>query len=893
MKKKLFLSSALAVCLLTIAASAFLYFGRGPEMIGEDEENDMYDGPAQAMALEVEKTKDLTLGYVPTERLVPAVQQAEMSKAQVVAETGAARQTAARGSREVSTTTSTSPDAPLTLNWIERGSNSDSLGPSNGNFRGPTLSGPVTSGRVRAILVDAADATGNTVFVGGVDGGLWKTTNISASPATWTPVNDSLSSLAISDIAQQPGNPSVMYLATGEGYFNADMVGGNGLFKSTNGGATWTQLAPTAKMSINRVVVDATGAVYIGGAYSPALGGTSAGIQRSTDGGNTFTNITPTGSSARVADMELSSTGRLHITTGLGTSSSGVYRFTDSPATVTSGTWTSATVPFTYPAGANCRVELGVSGDTVYALPSNTSAQVATIYKSTDGGANWAPTTTQPTAGWASQQAWYALNVVINPTNPLEVVIGGLDAWRTLDGGVTWVKISNWTTNCGGCNPALPYVHADQHEAVWYDNGNKLLIGTDGGIFLSTDKGVTFNDRNVGLRLKQFYSVAMHPTLPNYFLAGAQDNGTHQFNNAGLSGSVEVTGGDGAFVAIDQDDPNNQFGAYVYNNYRYSTNGGASWSQNNSIGNVGMFINPFELDSTANIVYASNSTGSMTRWPNAPTGAPVTVPVTGLTAQISSLAVSPYTANKLIIGTTGGTILRIDNANTGSPVTATSISTGLQAGAYISNVAFGTDDNNMIASVSNYGANHVLVTNTAGTSWTNVSGNLPDIPVRWAMFVAGSNSQAIIGTEAGVWETTNLNGAATVWTADPSFPTVRVDMIRYRPADRTYAAATHGRGLWTSAVPTAANATVSGRVMSSSDGRGLTNARVSITSTDGTSQTVVTGRRGTFTFNDVPTGQTYVVSIGARRYQFEPKTFTLSDSIADLDFYPTQTMGTR
>ena len=89
------------------------------------------------------------------------------------------------------------------------------------------------------------------------------------------------------------------------------------------------------------------------------------------------------------------------------------------------------------------------------------------------------------------------------------------------------------------------------------------MIGCDGGLFFTANGGTNFADKNTGLRLKQFYSVAIHPTLTNYFLAGAQDNGTHQFNGAGLTSSVEVTGGDGAYVDIDQDQPQYQFGAYT------------------------------------------------------------------------------------------------------------------------------------------------------------------------------------------------------------------------------------------------------------------------------------------------------------------------------------------
>ena len=100
-------------------------------------------------------------------------------------------------------------------------------------------------------------------------------------------------------------------------------------------------------------------------------------------------------------------------------------------------------------------------------------------------------------------------------------------------------------------------------------------------IFYSDNNGVSFTDRNVGLGLKQFYSCAIHPVLTNYFLAGAQDNGSHQFNGPGLTSSVEVTGGDGAYVHIDQDEPQYQFTSFVYNQYRRSTDGGATWGNIN------------------------------------------------------------------------------------------------------------------------------------------------------------------------------------------------------------------------------------------------------------------------------------------------------------------------
>jgi hypothetical protein len=744
-----------------------------------EEENDKYDGPLQAVEFDNMITIDPALGRVPRERLITALDQTRTSRIT------ASAFISAYGS------------------WTERGPNSDVTGPSNGNTR---ANSGITSGRMRAILVDKADASGKTVFAAGVDGGLWKTTDITASPATWTPVSDFLSNLAVSFICQDPTNTNNMYFCTGESYFNGDAVPGVGVFKSTDHGVNWALLPSTGVYPQGtRILCDAAGNVYLG---------SLTGILRSTNGGSSWTNITPTGSSARIADIEISSTGRMHITTGLGNSAIGVYRYTDAPATVAAGTWLSSLSPFTYPSGANCRVELACSGNTLYALPSNTSAQVATIYKSTDGGDSWAATTGQPTAGWASQQAWYALSACINPADANQCIVGGLDNWKTTDGGVTWNKISAWVGLIG------QYAHADQHMSLWYDNGNKLLFGNDGGIFYSADGGTTIRDRNAGLRIKQFYSVAVHPASTNYFLAGAQDNGTHQLNGAGLTSSVEVTGGDGAYTAIDQNEPAYQFGAYVYQTYRRSTNSGANWSSVNFYlgtsasggSDFGNFINVFRYDNTNNIMYAAGQAGSFFRWTNPQTQAsgnyysggspfwPATASLVSLTAlngsSVLAVTVSPTINDRVYFGTAGGRVCYADAASTiASGSAGTSISTGLPAAA-VSCIAFGTTENNMMVSYTNYGINNIWVSSNGGTSWTAIDGNLPDMPVRWVMFAPGDNTKAIIATETGVWLTQSINAAATTWISSPTFPAVRTDMLQYRAVDQMVVAATHGRGLW-------------------------------------------------------------------------------------------------
>jgi len=754
-----------AAILLAMAATFLFSTGCLEKMNpGPEEENDMYDGPDKANEFEFNRTKDPATGTIPEGRLLTAMYQTEQSKANASSFTAS-------------------------LNWIERGPNSDAVGPSNGNTR---ANNGVTSGRVRAMMVDSADATHKTLWIGGVDGGLWKTNDITASPASWTLVNDFLSNLAISAICQDPTDPNIMYFCTGESYGNFEAVRGVGVFKSIDHGVTWTWLPSTSSYTrCTRILCDFQGNIY--------LATRTTGLLRSTkaSGGAAWSVITPSGApNSDISDMEISTTaaaGRLHITTGIFSTSA--YFYTDIPATVTSGAgWNSPTTPFT--AFAN-RTEIACKGNNLYALPCNASYQVPTIWKSTDGGANWTATTGQPATNWASGQGWYSLSVDFNPANPNQCIVGGLDCHETLDGGATWTIISHWV----GTTAGYQYVHADQHKIIWYDGGNKLLFCSDGGIFYSSDGAVTIRDRNVGLRLKQFYSIAVHPTTTDYFLAGAQDNGTHKLTNPGLGASVEVTGGDGGIVGIDQDEPQFQYGSYVYNQYRRSTDGGNSWSSVNFSGSIGQFINPFDLDNTANIFYAGYAGGQYLRWNDPHTGnstSIINIAAFGGGAALS-VNVSPYTANRVYFGTSNGRIVQVDNANAATPLETNITQAGMTGSA--SWVAHGTNDQNLIATFSNYGITNVWVTTNGGTSWTAIDGNLPDMPVRCAVFYPGDNTKAYIATETGVWETDLINGGSTIWTANPTFPNVRTDMLRYRTSDRTLAAGTHGRGVWTAILP--------------------------------------------------------------------------------------------
>ncbi|HMT06872.1 MAG TPA: PKD domain-containing protein [Pyrinomonadaceae bacterium] len=706
------------------------------------------DGPAERLEQEIRMTKDPALGYVPSERLLAAkAYKDDLMRNNI---------------------------APISgVNWKEQGPNN-------------------VGGRTRAIMVDPNDGTGNTVWAGSVGGGLWKTTNINAASPNWAPVDDLFGNLAVTSIAYDPSNTQVMYFTTGEGYFNLDAIQGFGVWKSTNGGATWAQLGSTSNANFyycQKIVVNSTGIVLVA---------TSTGLRRSTDGGTSFTKVLGTGlgitgaTSNFTYDVDIAANGDVYSTLD-----GSIHKSTTAGATFGAAQ--------TLPISAG-RIELACApSDSNYAYAVvELGSSVNGILQTTNAGTTWTSRTEPadadpgiPAADFSRGQAWYDLAIAVDPNNRDRLFAGGIDVFVSTDGAGTWAQVTHWY---GGFS--LQYTHADQHH-ILFQNGSSSIayFVNDGGVYRSTNANValpTVTDKSSNYRTAQFYAAAMHPTsFTSYYLAGAQDNGTHQFSSAGIQPTIEVTGGDGAFTHIDQDQPQFQFTQYVYNDYYRSSDGGSTWTNITTSG--GLFINPTDYDDVNNRLYAARNANQYLRWDDPQTGATfVAVGVAALAGTVSAVKVSPNTANRVFFGSDSGRVVRVDNANTGAP-TATNISTGLPT-AYVSSVEVETgNDNHLLVTFSNYGVNSIWESTNGGTSWTSVEGNVPDMPVRWALFNPGNSDQAAIATELGVWTTDDLNGGSTVWGASNSgLANVRVDMLQARQSDRYVIAATHGRGLYAS-----------------------------------------------------------------------------------------------
>ena len=351
-------------------------------------------------------------------------------------------------------------------------------------------------GRIRSILVHPTIP--NTMWVGGVDGGVWKTLN---GGTTWLPLNDFMANLAVVSLVMDPTDPNTIFAGTGEGDSNVDAVRGAGIFKTSDGGTTWTQLSSTANSSfyyVNRLSICPTNHLIL-------LAATGTGIWRSTNGGTSWTQAYST---EAMLDIAFDPTGANAIASGSSYGATGEALYSTDGGV----TWTAATG---LPTAGRIEIAYAMSSpNIVYASANNNQGEV---YQSTDGGQTY--TLTRTGDSYLSGQGWYDNCIWVDPTNPNLVVVGGTDIWRSTDGGVTFTDIGGYSGS----------IHPDQHAIVPTSSYNgsssrTVYIGNDGGIFRATDiatatasSGWTTLNNNLGIT--QFYGAAGNNTAARWWAA--------------------------------------------------------------------------------------------------------------------------------------------------------------------------------------------------------------------------------------------------------------------------------------------------------------------------------------------------------------------------------------
>jgi hypothetical protein len=512
---------------------------------------------------------------------------------------------------------------------------------------------------------------------------------------------------------------------------------------------------------------------------STLLAGATDGLWRSTDEGQTWTQVQIGGNWYDVV-WKPGDANRCYTVRGGSGNGNGVKVSTDDGVTwVMAGTGQPL-------AGSMGKTKLAVSADEptwVYAGFSNrTSSNLLGIYRTTNDGSTWTLQANAP--NMYGGQGWYNVSLAADPNNADLVISGGVELYRATDGGVTFQEI-------GG------NVHVDHHATAYRPGSpNNIFVGSDGGVWESTNDGTNWTNRSLTLVTYQFYDICVSQFDPNFIMGGTQDNGTDRWT--GSTTWLEGLGADGMVCNINPNIGNVIYAEIQFGDHRKSTNGGSNWQTiMNGITGNGVWVTPVAEDqtpgngshlftSTSHGIFRTTNGGQL--WENV------------ASHNANWIDISPVD-NQIVWTVTG--IIGKRSTNDGG--TWTDLAPyGFFTGSATKVAAHPTDANSAFVTFSGYsvGFAHVAKTTDGGASWTDITGNLPDAPAN-AIAVDNLNPDRIfVGTDIGVWETTD--GGGTWVPFETGLPNTVIVDLEIQKSARKLVAGTHGRGAWEVDISTSA-----------------------------------------------------------------------------------------
>jgi photosystem II stability/assembly factor-like uncharacterized protein len=667
-------------------------------------------------------------------------------------------------------------------------------------------------GRTRAIVVHPTNH--QTIWAGGAGGGIWRTDNGGTS---WQPVDDLMANLAICCMVIDPTNAKIIYAGTGEGFSNGDALRGAGIFRTTDG-TSWTQLSATTTADfqfVNRLAISANGKVL--------LAATPNGLFRSEDKDRlTWTKVLNT----PIADVDFHPSNSSQAVAGGLENGQGYY------STDGGKTWKTAS----HPGAWSGRVEVTYAASNPSTVYASVQMTFGDLWRSTDRGRTYAHRDTLTADGeparYLGDQGWYD-NVLWagHPGNADFVIVGGVDLWKSTDGGNTLIDISSWWDAASA--------HADHHCIVAHPAfdgvANKtVFFGNDGGVFEATDVTTVGNNpqppRTNGwtkldntYSITQFYSGAGNPGTGT-IIGGAQDNGTLRYTSAGGANAwTEMFGGDGGWCAADSTDPNYFYGEYVYLNIHRSTDGGASadyisgqyydpliqdWRWKpipyripDAQTQQALFIAPFVLDpNQPNCLLG----GGQSLWrtndaktPNTNSTGPTWISIKGSIGEpITTITVAPGNSDLIWVGHLNGAVYKTTNGTQPNPVWQKIDQAGpspLTVNRYCTRISIDPQNNNIVyATFGGYVKGNVWKTTDGGTTWSNIGNTLPEAPVRALAIHPRKQRFLYLGSEVGVFASED---AGATWSPTNEGPTnCSVDDLFWMK--ETLVCVTHGRGMF-------------------------------------------------------------------------------------------------
>lgn len=638
----------------------------------------------------------------------------------------------------------------------------------------------VATGRVKALAVSATHP--EIVLAGSSSGGIWRSADAGRH---FSPVTDDHADLAVGAIAFAPSRPDRVYATMGSDFL------GTGVLRSDDAGRQWRLVSGSTfgtRGTTTHLVIHPTNPDRLWVAqYSkinPSSGATvSSGILESTDGGATWTRRfggLPTDLVALPGSATVFLAGMSRVDQA-GGGNPGIYRSTNAGQT-----WTPV---FAADGQDYAFPRLGVTP----AAPQRAYAYVyhwgpnGAYYRllvSNDGGATWSET---PAQGLAED---FAIFLSVDPMNADVLYVGMRDLYRSIDGGKTFVNATRGYTAEDEFDPANSTSHVDQHSLAFHPlDPSTFYLGNDGGVFLSKDRGTTFESLSGTLSLVQAYGIAAHPTDPNAIFLGTQDNGLERRNPNGTW--REVITGDYGSILFDSNDPEIFATNYIYGTLMAFGQRGNSYlatlatSETFGEGPIA-FIAPFEHSRATNTLYF----GTWRLFLSRDFGRTWAVPAGDLNLTkgsgdtLSAIAVSASAPNVIYTGSGRGRVMLTRNDG----LTWTDVSAGLPNRSARAIAIDRTNPEVAYAAFSGYATDHVFVTRNGGGSWQALRSGLPDIPVNALLL---REPVLYAGTDIGVFR---WDGSRWTYFSNGMPPVIVTDFDV--TAKGKIVAATHGRGAY-------------------------------------------------------------------------------------------------
>ncbi|MDF1696856.1 MAG: T9SS type A sorting domain-containing protein [Saprospiraceae bacterium] len=641
------------------------------------------------------------------------------------------------------------------------------------------------------------EKVGSTLYVGAASGGVFSTDD---NGNTWRALFDNEATLAIGDIAISAQDEQLLYVGTGEANAGGGSLAydGEGMYKSIDGGMQWSRIGLEDVGSIGRVAIDPTddNTVYVAAMGTLFAENIERGIYRTKDGGESWEKVlyvTPkTGaidvaidpSNPQIIYAALWERERLLYDRTYGGPTSGIYKSIDG-----GDNWTKLTNGLPTENMGRIGISIAPSNPNVlYATITRASGNLLGIYKTNDKGASWELKNIDGIQN-VSYMYWFG-RIKVDPTDENTIYHVGFRMRKSTDSSESWELVFSG-------------VHVDQHE-VWInpDNPNQVYIGNDGGVYYSTNGGIS-NTKIDNIPITQFYRCEIDYLQPERLYGGSQDNSTMRTLTGSNNDWSIIYGGDGFTPLVDPTDNTYVYVSSQYGNFRRSVDGGFSFTS----ATVGIppsdpnnWNSPYVFDpNNPEIIYFGTnklyrSTDRAETWtlmsPDLSNGPYVGVNPFGT---LTSISVSPHDPNQILVGTDdgnvwitddqGGTWLQIDEELPNRWVTSVNHHPTIANRMYVTFSGY------------RYGetAGYVYEMNYPENAWTSIDDGLPQVPVN-DLLVIPKTEEIVVATDVGVF----ITNEDMEWeNLGNVLPNVVINDLDYHDLEDKLIVATYGRSMYT------------------------------------------------------------------------------------------------